>query len=80
MPMNKTKKLYKNLQKNIDTIKQMNGNSCDINSRIIHFKKNTVAYMYIESVASDDKVSDFLMRSLSEDVKDEIKLSTNKVY
>lgn len=80
MPMNKTKKLYKNLQKNIDTIKQMNGNSCDINSRIIHFKKNTVAYMYIESVASDDKVSDFLMRSLSEDVKDEVKLSTNKVY
>ena len=39
MPMNKTKKLYTNLQKNIDTIKQMNGNSCDINSRIIHFKK-----------------------------------------
>lgn len=53
----------------IDKIKKMNGNSCDITTRTFKLKNANVAYIYLESVSSDDKISDFLSRSISSDIK-----------
>lgn len=49
----------------INTIKQMNGNSADIADRKIKIGKTNIACIFLESVSSDDKISDFLMRSLT---------------
>jgi len=62
------KKIEKNIEKLIDQIKQDNNNSCDINSRIIKIKNKKIGYIFLESVSSDDKISNFLMKSLNKDI------------
>jgi len=56
------------LDNNIDTIfnkiKEMNGNSSDIATRIIEKNKNRVGYIFLESVSSDDKISNFLNKGI----------------
>lgn len=64
--MEKIKRLA---QQNINFIKAMNGNSSDITDRTIVIDKKNVSYIYLESVSSDDKISDFIGKSLSYDVK-----------
>lgn len=54
-----------NLENNIKNIKKHYGNSSDLKSRFVSFKKTKVAYIFLESVASDDKISNFLVKSLS---------------
>lgn len=49
---------------NINYIKEMNNNSSDIVTRKIKKKNKEVGYIYLESVSSDDKISDFLNKSL----------------
>ena len=46
------------------TIKENNGNSSDIITRIIKKGCNKVGYIYLESVSSDDKISDFLNKAI----------------
>lgn len=58
-------KLSNNVKKNLDTLKSMYGNSGDIVTREITINKKKVGYIYLESVSSDDKISDFLMKDLS---------------
>ena len=48
-----------------DYIKEINGNSPDITTRIIKIKNNRVGYIFLQSVSSDDKISNFLVRSLT---------------
>lgn len=62
------KEINKNIEKLIDQIKQDNNNSCDINSRIIKIRNKKIGYIFLESVSSDDKISDFLVRSLNKDI------------
>ena len=45
---------------NINYLKKLNDNSGDIVTRIIN---NKIGYIYLESVSSDDKVSEFLNKS-----------------
>ena len=52
--------LSKSIINNINYIKRLNDNSGDIITRIIN---NKIGYIYLESVSSDDKVSDFLNKS-----------------
>ena len=59
----------KELDKIINHIKEMNGNSSDINVRYFNIHKEKVAFMFLESVASDDKISNFLGKSLSINVR-----------
>lgn len=59
----------KELDKIINYIKEMNGNSSDINVRYFTIHKEKVAFMFLESVASDDKISNFLGKSLSINVR-----------
>ena len=63
------KNLDKNIDKLLETIKETYGNSSDIVIRNIQIGKNKLAYIYLESVSSDDKISDFLMQNLSSYVK-----------
>lgn len=47
----------------------MNGNSTDINVRYFNIHNKKVAFMFLESVANDDKISNFLGKSLSISVR-----------
>lgn len=62
------KKIEKDIEKLIEQIKKDNNNSCDINSRIIKIKNKKIGYIFLESVSSDDKISNFLMKSLNKDI------------
>lgn len=54
-------KISKNTNNNINYIKNKYGNSSDIQYRTI---KN-ITYIFLESVSSDDKISDFLVKSIT---------------
>lgn len=64
------KKITLRAQENIEIIKKLNGNSSDITDRIIEIGQTHICYLYLESVSSDDKISNFMMKSISQDVKD----------
>ena len=53
------------IESKLSAIKKQLGNSCDISSRIIKVKNKKIAYIFLESVSSDDKISDFLVKSLN---------------
>lgn len=57
-------KLDSNIEKIFETIEKMSGKSSDIVTRIIEKGKNRVGYIYLESVSSDDKISDFLNKAI----------------
>lgn len=66
---------------NIDEIKQYidksYNHSSDLVLRKIKIKNNELLYAYLESVSSDDKISDFLMKDLGSYVKDNKLITTN---
>ena len=64
-------KINKKVNINIENIKNIYGNSGDLLNRTIYIKKKKIAYIYLESVSSDDKISDFLMKNISTLVKDD---------
>ena len=55
---------YKDINKNIKYIENEYENSSDIVSRIFKKKGKKIGYVYLESVSSDDKISDFLNKSI----------------
>lgn len=57
-------KLDNNIDKIFENINQMNGKSSDIVTRIIEKNNYRVGYIFLESVSSDDKISDFLNKAL----------------
>ena len=63
------KNKHKKIEDFFKEIKEANGNSPDITNRIIEIGNKRIGYIFIQSVSSDDKISDFLVRSLSYDVK-----------
>lgn len=62
-----------NLDKNIDIILEKitkdYGNSSEIVKRTIQIGRQKIAYIYLESVSSDDKISNFFMKDISDYVK-----------
>lgn len=54
-----------NIEKTIENIKKDLNNSTDISSRIIKIKNKKIGYIFLESVSSDDKISDFLVKALT---------------
>ena len=74
------KYLDDNIDTIINTIRQMNGNSADITDRKLKIGKANIAYIFLESVSSDDKISDFLMRSLTDTVKKKKILSFDNLF
>lgn len=61
--------INKNVDKVLKIIKQTTGGSSDFFSRTITVGKKKILYCFFESTSSDDKISDFFMRSLSEDIR-----------
>lgn len=57
-------KLDNNIDKVFEVINNMNGNSSDIVTRTIEKNRKRIGYIYLESVSSDDKISNFLNKSL----------------
>jgi spore germination protein KA len=57
--------LDRNIDEIIKTIKSMNEYSSDISVHKIDFKKTKIAYIFLESTSSDDKISNFLGKTLS---------------
>ena len=62
-------KLEKNNTKNIEYIKKNNGNSSDISERNLKINNTNISYIFLESVSSDDKISDFTLKSITKDIK-----------
>lgn len=56
--------ISKNVYENIEYIKKLNSDSSDIVYRLIKRGNKTIGYIYLESVSSDDKISEFLNMSL----------------
>ena len=63
------KKVDNKIEDIFNYIKQINGNSPDITTRIVKIDKKRVGYIFLQSVSSDDKISDFLVKSLNLDYK-----------
>lgn len=61
--------MNKNIDLLIEQIKNDNGNSCDIYTRMFKINNTKVAYVFIESVANDDKISNYLNKSLGIDIR-----------
>ena len=57
-------KIDTNIDKIFETINTMNGKSSDIVTRLIEKKNYRVGYIFLESVSSDDKISDFLNKAI----------------
>ncbi len=57
-------KISKSIQQNLNYIKELNNNSSDIVTRTIKRGGKKVGYIYLESVSSDDKISNFLNKSI----------------
>jgi len=53
------------IEKTLENIKKQLNNSADISSRIINIKNKKIGYIFLESVSSDDKISDFLVKALT---------------
>ena len=53
---------------NIEYIKNLNNSSSDIVSRVIKKRSKIIGYIYLESVSSDDKISDFLNKSITKNL------------
>lgn len=64
------KKIDKKIDDIFNHIKKINGNSSDITTRVIQIAQKKVGYIYLESVSSDDKISDFLVKGLAHDSKE----------
>ena len=58
---------HKRIEEIFDYVKRISGNSQDITTRIINIHKKRVGYIFLQSVSSDDKISNFLVRSLTID-------------
>ena len=58
-----------NIEKKIENIKKQLNKSADISSRILKIKNKKIAYIFLESLSSDDKISDFLVKSLTLETK-----------
>ena len=55
--------LYKNIEKNIEKIKNIN-NSSDLIIRYLSVKKEKIAFLFLEGNISDDKISNYFMKDI----------------
>ena len=60
------KKIEKNIDKVFLTIQKMNGKSSDIKKRKIEQDQHQIGILFLQSVSSDDKISDILIHSIME--------------
>lgn len=73
------KKIEKKIDSIFKTIQTMNGQSSDIKTRKIEQNENHIGIVFLESVSSDDKISDFLIRSIMTLTKDK-KITSKELF
>ena len=56
--------IKKKIKDNFKIIEEKYGQSNDIVKRNIKFQKKDIGYIYLESVSSDDKISNFFMKDI----------------
>lgn len=66
-------KLDKNITNILQKIVNDYGNSSEIVKRTIEIGRDKISYIYLESVSSDDKISNFFMKDISDYVKNKKK-------
>ena len=59
----------KDLEIKINKINEMNSNSCDISIHKIKLNNTNLAYIFLESTSSDDKISDYIGKTLSMEIR-----------
>lgn len=59
-------KVKKNVKDNLQEIKKLNGNSPDFNTRYIKAGNKEIGFAFYTSVSSDDKISQYLIKSIVE--------------
>ena len=69
-------KIDKSVGKNIKLIKEIYGNSGDLNTRVIKIGKTNVGILFMESSSSPNSISDFIIKSI-DIIKKETKLFGN---
>ncbi len=71
--------MYMQNKARIKTIKETLGNSSDI---VIREVNDNLTYLYLESVSSDDKISNFLLKSIVNitNVKDILKIAKENIF
>lgn len=57
-------RINKKVKKNFEELKRINENSPDFNVRYIKLKHKYIGYAFYESVSSDDKISNYLIKSI----------------
>lgn len=57
-------KLNDSIEKIFQTLNEINGKSSDIVTRVIEKNNKKIGYIYLESVSSDDKISNFLNKAI----------------
>ena len=57
-------KIDKKVSTVFEKLKKLNGNSPDLTTRNINVMYKNIGYMFLESVSSDDKISDYLVKSI----------------
>jgi len=57
-------KLDNSIEKIFENLNKMNGKSSDIVTRVIEKNNRKIGYIYLESVSSDDKISNFLNKAI----------------
>ena len=72
--------ISKSRELNIENIKNSYGCSEDFVSRIIKIKNKKITYIFLQSVSSDDKISDFLVHSISEIIKENNRNIFNSLF
>lgn len=59
----------KNIDITLNKIKNSMGNSSDFFARTININNKKIMYCFLESTSSDDKISNYLVKNLSEDIR-----------
>lgn len=69
-------KIDNNVIKNIDKIKQLYGNSPDLNTRIIKINNKNIGVLFMESSSNTSSISDFIFKAITY-IKDESNIFSN---
>lgn len=58
-------KFSKSIKDNFEYIKKLNNNSSDLSTRYIRIGFQKIGYVFLESTSSDDKISNYFMKSIN---------------
>ena len=73
-------RIKRKIDHNFKFIEENLGNSADIVKRKMEVNGTEIGYIYLESVASDDKISNFFMKDISSYIKNKKKPFFDEIF